>query len=136
MKKLLLFATIITISLQTLGQVDPIRQKLDSIFQHVDKTQIPTGYLKEYGAEFMPLHWFNGVVTDSNIVADIDAFRAVYDDIATAKIQPYLPTMTDLLVLNARIDSLRAADAAASVVLLYGNYASLRDDQNRFQEKT
>lgn len=97
MKKLLLFVTIIIISLQTFGQADPIRQKLDSIFQHVDKSQIPTGYLKEYGAEFMPLHWFNGVITDSNIVANIDAFRAVYDDIATAKIQVQLPTMTDLL---------------------------------------
>lgn len=25
----------------------------------------------------MPLHWFNGVMTDSNWVADIDAFRAL-----------------------------------------------------------
>lgn len=61
MKKLLLFVTIIIVSLQTFGQTDPIREKLDSIFQHVDKSQIPTGYLKEYGAEFMPLHWFNGI---------------------------------------------------------------------------
>lgn len=128
MKNLLLFVTIVVVSLQAFGQTDPIRQKLDSVFQHVDKTQIPTGYLKEYGAEFMPLHWFNGVITDSNIVANIDAFRAVYDDIATAKIQAQLATMTDLLVLNARIDSLRAADAASSIALLYGNYASLRDE--------
>ena len=99
MKKLLLFVTIIIISLQTFGQTDPIRQKLDSVFQHVNKSQIPTGYLKEYGAEFMPLHWFNGVITDSNIVANIDAFRAIYDDIASAKIQPQLLLMTQPLTL-------------------------------------
>lgn len=128
MKKLLLFVTIIVVSLQTFGQTDPIREKLDSVFQYIDKTQIPTGYLKEYGAEFMPIHWFNGVITDSNIVANIDAFRAVYDDIATAKIQSQLPLMTDLLVVNARIDSLRAADTVSSIALLYGSYASLRDD--------
>lgn len=128
MRKILLFVAITIISFQIFGQVDPIRQKLDSVFQHVDKSQIPTGYLKEYGAEFMPLHWFNGVITDSNTVADIDAFRFIYDDIATAKIQQNLPVMTDLLVLNAKIDSLRSASMASAIALLYGNYASLRDD--------
>ena len=27
---------------------DPLRNKLDTIFQNLDKTQIPTGYLAEY----------------------------------------------------------------------------------------
>lgn len=61
MKKLLLFVTITVVSSQPFGQTDPVREKLDSVFQHVDKTQIPTGYLKEYGAELMPIHCINDI---------------------------------------------------------------------------
>lgn len=74
MKKLLILLGIVISSMHNFGQSDPLRLKLDSIFQFVDKAQIPTGYLKEYGAELMPIYCFNGILTDSNAVADIDAF--------------------------------------------------------------
>ncbi len=134
MKKLLLLLSILTAWMHNFGQLDPLRLKLDSIFQYVDKTQVPTGYLKEYGAELMPIHCFNGLLTDSNAVADIDAFRATYTDISTAKIQVQLPAMTDLTVVNTQISSF-VNDAATPIVLLYGNYASMRNDalsQNLF----
>ena len=38
---------ILMLSLKTFSQIDPLRQKLDSIFQYVDKTKIPTGILAE-----------------------------------------------------------------------------------------
>jgi hypothetical protein len=57
---------IIVLCIKGFSQIDPLRQKLDTIFQYVDKAQIPTGYLKEYGNEFMPIQWFNGVLTNSN----------------------------------------------------------------------
>ncbi len=53
---------------------DPLRDKLDSIFKFIDKTQIPTGYLKEYGSEMIPLHLFNGLLNDSNKVESLDIF--------------------------------------------------------------
>ena len=46
MKKLLLFAAMIIAVLNLYAQTDPLREKLDSIFQHIDKNQIPSGYLK------------------------------------------------------------------------------------------
>ena len=55
MKKTLIVTAMIIAALQSFSQTDPLREKLDSIFQYVDKTQIPTGYLKVYGAELMPL---------------------------------------------------------------------------------
>ena len=82
MKKLLLVVATMIVTFQTFSQTDLLRQKLDSIFQYINKTQIPTGYLKEYGAELMPIHCFNGVITDSNAIADIDCFRATYTDIS------------------------------------------------------
>ena len=129
MKKLLLVVAIMIATFQAFSQTDLLRQKLDSIFQYVDKTQIPTGYLKEYGAELMPIHCLNGVLTDSNAIADIDLFRATYTDIATAKIQSQLPLMKDLTLVNNTIDSLKNITPAASpIAILYSSYASLRDD--------
>ena len=51
MKKLLLVVATMIATLQTFSQTDLIRQKLDSIFQYIDKALIPTGYLNEYGPE-------------------------------------------------------------------------------------
>lgn len=68
MKKLLILTAKLFTGFLSFAQIDSLRQKLDSIFQHVDKTQIPTGYLKEYGAEFMPIHCLNGVLTTEHIL--------------------------------------------------------------------
>ncbi len=134
MKRILLLVAIVVIGLQSIAQPDPLRLKLDSIFQFIDKAQVPTGYLKEYGAELMPIHCFNGLLTDSNAVADIDAFRATYTDISTSKKQVQLEAMTNLTVINTQISSF-VNDAATPIALLYGNYASMRNDalsQNLF----
>ena len=88
MKKIL-FTVLTVISFSVNAQRgDQLRDKLDSIFQNIDKTQIPTGYLAEYGAEFTPLHWYNGLLTDSNVVFTLDIFKLIYADIETAKILP------------------------------------------------
>ncbi len=105
MKKIFLLLSLLIVGLYSFAQIDPLRQKLDSVFQNVNKTQIPTGYLKEYGAELMPLHWFNGLLTESNRVASIDALRAKYTDLYTAKIQSALPAMTALATVNNQIKS-------------------------------
>ena len=87
MKKIFqIIIVLLTMNLKSFCQIDPLRQKLDSIFQYVDKTQIPTGYLKEYGSEFLPIHWFNGILTNSNVVNSLDIFRTAYCDIITAKL--------------------------------------------------
>ncbi len=71
MKKIFLVIAIIFMAIDSHAQTgDAYRDKLDSIFKFIDKTQIPTGYLKEYGSEMIPLHLFNGLLTDSNLVDD------------------------------------------------------------------
>lgn len=90
MKKIILLFTCIIAGLTSYAQTDPLREKLDSIFQYIDKSQIPTGYLKEYGSELLPLHYFNGLLTDSNTVEDLDIFRTAYADLYTAKLPPQI----------------------------------------------
>ncbi|MBS1737489.1 MAG: hypothetical protein JSS98_12900 [Bacteroidetes bacterium] len=127
MKELLLFVMSIPLSLQTLGQVDPIRQKLDSIFQHVDKTQIPTGYLKEYGAQFVNLKTFNGLLTDSNYVNPL-VWSYVYASVYSGKIYGTntLPTPE---ANYATFNSEALANVDANPVSMKAlNYSSLKAD--------
>ncbi len=107
MKKLLSLLVLI-VSLQTHAQTgDSLRDKLNSIFLNIDKTQIPTGYLAEYGAEFTPLNWYNGVLTDSSIVFNLDVFRMIYADVETAKILPSAPVMVASEITDHTLDSLQ-----------------------------
>lgn len=64
---------------------DVLRNELNTIFQNIDKSQIPTGYLEEYGPGFAPLSAFNGVLTDSNL-CDFTAWQMLCAQIKTAKI--------------------------------------------------
>ena len=51
MKKILTIATILLITFCAKAQTDTIRTEQDRIFQYINKTLIPTGYLNEYGPE-------------------------------------------------------------------------------------
>ena len=65
MKKIILSAFIIFMALFSYSQTgDLLREKLDSIFNFINKSEIPTGYLKEYGSEMLPLHLFDGLITE------------------------------------------------------------------------
>lgn len=68
MKKYLLYVLIQLATWSGYAQVDSAQQELDQIFQYIDKSQIPTGYLNEYGADVVYKKWFNGTLTDSNFV--------------------------------------------------------------------
>ena len=48
---------------------DIVREKLDSIFEDVDKDAVPTGLLAEYGFHLAQLGSYNGIPTDSNYVS-------------------------------------------------------------------
>jgi hypothetical protein len=148
MKLKIIFSVLVSYMLtnKAFSQIDPLRQKLDSIFQYVDKTQIPTGYLKEYGSEFLPLHLFNGILTDSNAVNGVDIFRTAYCDFITAKlptqvgnaqaniITPYFNNLLPLPQVNDIIDTATKFNTAP-LVILYTQYASLKEtalQQNLF----
>lgn len=144
MKKIILLITCIVTGVLSHAQTDALREKLDSIFQYIDKSQIPTGYLKEYGSEMLPMHYYNGMLTDSNSVDGLDIFRTVYADLYTAKLPAQsinpnaritLPRiLPPLPQVNDRIDTVRLG-TISSVVLLLGQYASLKPtalDENLF----
>lgn len=141
MKKLLFcFLATLAICINTANaQIDSLRQTLNYIFQHVDKAQIPTSYLDEYGTQFAPKDAFNGQLTDSNIVGNFNLYRFIYADIASAYIQPPIaesniifPTYTvlpSITTVNNQVNAAIAANANTTpIALFYAQYATLRED--------
>ncbi len=72
MKKNVILAIIsVFLLLQNIAaQVDTstTQKLLQYIMQPLDKNQIPTGFLEEYGCPMLPMATFNGTLTDSNRV--------------------------------------------------------------------
>jgi hypothetical protein len=118
---------IIVLSAQAKAQVDSLRTTLDNIFLYVDKSQVPTGFLDEYGAQFANLKTYNGILTDSNLVNAM-AWHYIYASVYSAKIYGTntLPTPeTNYTVFNSEA-TLNANVNPVSMLAL--NYSSLKPD--------
>ncbi len=96
MRKILLAAFIMLLAITTKAQTDSVRMELDHIFQYINKSLIPTGYLNEYGPDVVNKEWINGVLADSNFIYDIDVWDLLYNDIENSKINPAVPAMKPL----------------------------------------
>ena len=61
MKLIITFSALLLIHFCAFAQTDPVRTEQNFIFQNIDKSQIPTGYLNEYGPEVVYKKWLNGL---------------------------------------------------------------------------
>ena len=59
---------------------------LQYIMQPLDKNQIPTGFLEEYGCPMLSPATFNGTLTDSNRI-DMNLWRTLYLQLQTGWIK-------------------------------------------------
>ena len=80
MKLIVTITALLVVNLCAFAQADPVRTELTYIFQNIDKTQIPTGYLNEYGPEVVYKKWINGILSDSNLVVDMNTYNFLYND--------------------------------------------------------
>lgn len=115
------------LSIQGRAQVDSLRLTLDNIFTHIDKSQVPSGFLEEYGAQFVNLNTFNGQLSDSNYVNPL-VWSYVYASVYSAKIYGTntLPTPeTNYTLFNS--EALANPDANP-VSMMALSYSSLKTD--------
>jgi hypothetical protein len=119
MRKLLFLCFIFFLSHTAFTQTDPIRQQLDYLFGSLDASQVPSGYLAPYGTELLDKEDYNGLLTDSNLVNDLDLVRMAYADIYSSRFYSNAPSMVDIDALNSTIASV----ADNSLVLFYGQYS-------------
>ncbi|TAF43118.1 MAG: hypothetical protein EAZ64_09535 [Sphingobacteriales bacterium] len=127
MKKLILiilcFLQIIKVSSQT-PTAD--RVALDNIYQYINKSAIPTGYLNDYGAAFLKKTRYNGQMTDSNFIPNINVFRLTLNDLLSAKINPTAPNLPSIESVNNTIDPM-LYNAATPLIFNISRYDTLHE---------
>lgn len=133
MKLIITITALLLIHFCAFAQTDPVRVEQDLIFQNIDKSQIPTGYLNEYGPEVVYKKWLNGILSDSNLVVDMNLYNFLYNDIENCSIYnsaTLQPLDTARVMIN-----LAQYDTLTKLAFFSANYASLREDglqQNLF----
>lgn len=97
------------------------------IFNVLDKTQIPTHYLEEYGAPVLTMAKYNGLLTDSNVV-DINVWRTLYWQIASAYVGTGTNSFTTIANVNSAIKPLVSDTLPIPVPLLFATYNSVKSN--------
>lgn len=109
------------------AQTDALRNQLNTIFQNIDKSQVPSGFLEEYGADLVSLDVFNGQLTDSNRL-DIDLWRYAYGSLYTSRIYGINPLPT-IESLNTSINTYSNFNTnVLAVPLALIDYSRMRED--------
>lgn len=127
MHKYLIHIALSLITTSLVAQMYPLRDKLDNVFAHIDKSQVPSGFLAEFGASLVPLKTFRGELTDSNKI-DIRAWRFIYATIQTSRIYGTNP-LPGLATVNTAINNVEGANPGTlPIPLLYADYNYLRPD--------
>ena len=123
---LLCWITSLSASAQTTPPVDSVRQYLDHMFANVDKTQVPTPYLEEYGNRLAPLRLFAGSLQDSNRTT-ATLWRLLYASVLSGNINgpATLPTPPDH---NVALRKQMVASPAIPILVQRLDYATLRPD--------
>lgn len=110
----------------TVSSSDPVADKLDHLFAQLDKSQVPTGFLADYGTAFLPLDVFNGILTDSNRV-DMDAWRMAYASLHSSRINGVNPLPT-LPSVNSIVENLGSSTTSIPVVVAFSGYGYIKEN--------
>jgi hypothetical protein len=109
------------------AQTSPVRTQLNNVFSNIDKSQVPTGFLQEYGEPLVPIDVFNGALTDSNKV-DISAWYVTYATLSSSRIYGTNP-LPDVGNVTSAIANDASANTGSFVVpMLFADYNYLRPD--------
>lgn len=91
MKKIILFISLYLFSFHVYSSTEEtqdIRQWLEKMFEHLDKSKVPQGLLRDYAFEMADLDIYNGKeLNDSNYVNKI-AFENLLRTISSASVTP------------------------------------------------
>jgi len=90
--------------------------KMNHIFQHVNKSKIATGLLYDYGLQIVEPEYFNGVPMDSNFVI-METWRMLYTGLFTSQINGII--MTDPETVFAQVDNAGHATAVPLAMMHY-----------------
>lgn len=101
--------------------------KSNYMFQHLDKSQISTGLMRDYGIEFLNLGNYNGsFLADSNYVG-LQEWRLLYASLYSSQINAN-SNMVYLDTINNRVLNYIPLNLPITFAVLHYNYQSMRED--------
>ena len=125
MKKLLLFvAAFLIMALPTVAQEtdlseEEFKQKIDSVFAHVDMTSVETGILIEHGFNLLDPNVFNGQKPDS-VYSNKEIMKALYAGLYDSRVNDYF-SLEDTDSTFSKIDN------AKNISILFLAYNRFKD---------
>lgn len=102
------------------------RVELDKIYQYVNKAAITTGYLNDYGSVVVNKLRYNGLMTDSNFVPNMNVFRLTLNDLLSAKINPASPNLPSVETVNNTIEPL-LYNTATPLIFNISQYDTIKE---------
>lgn len=101
--------------------------KMNYVFQNVNKTLVTSGFLKDYGIEFLNLDNYKGnILHDSNFVS-IDEWRLLYTSLYSSQVNSNA-NMLYLDTINRLINKYNYTSMPVTFAGLYYSYQRFRDD--------
>jgi hypothetical protein len=100
---------------------------LQYIFQPIDKNQIPTGFLEEYGCPMLPMETFNGTLTDSNRI-DMHLWRTLYFQLQTSWSKAASNPLPSIITVNTAIKQNVADSLPTPIPILIGQYNTVKSN--------
>jgi hypothetical protein len=91
------------------------------VFQPIDKSQIPSGYLEEYGCPIIPMSTFNGTLSDSNRI-DMALWRTLYLQFQTGWVRSTANPSPAITAVNAVIKQNTSNELPVPVPIFIGSY--------------
>lgn len=104
--------------LADMNAYDLFREEMEDIFEYVDKDQIPTGILSDYGLQFIYPDAYNGIVCDSNYVN-----RAIWEMLYAGM---YDSRINDKCQMPSPDEVYKQAEGNLSI--MYYNYNTFAED--------
>ena len=99
-------------------------ERMNHIFQHVNKTQIPTGLLSDFGLQLVYPYAFDGTPSDTNFVA-MDTWRMLYATLFSSQVNGNISMIFPETVFD-RIDS-ATHPSAVPLAMMHFQYNSLNE---------
>ncbi|MBC7390436.1 MAG: hypothetical protein H7329_14565, partial [Opitutaceae bacterium] len=129
--KILLGIIMLTISTISYAQVLPdtstTQKLLQYIMQPLDKNQISTGFLEEYGCPMLPAATFNGTLTDSNRI-DMNLWRTLYLQFQTGWTKATTNPLPAITSVNTTIKQNVSSTLPIPIPLLIGQYNTVKSN--------
>ncbi len=125
MKKIFILIVCLAYTLKTMAQTAD-RIELDKIYQHINKAAIPTGYLNDYGSAVLNKVRYNGLLTDSNFIPNMNVFRLTLNDLLSAKINPTAPNLPSVETVNTSIEPL-LYNTATPLIFNISQYDTIKE---------